>query len=118
MKAQFAEVLSALAGALIFNGTISAGYSQVIPNQPIAKKVLKMNKNAAATIPRVPLVFEVVPARMAIEAAMPAAPNIISDLRPNFSIVKTAIQEARKYSVSLAAASIRDKNGLRPIYCS
>lgn len=33
-----------------------------------------------------------------IENDMPVAPNIISCRLPNFSIVKTAIQEARKYS--------------------
>lgn len=33
-----------------------------------------------------------------MENDMPAAPNIMSCRRPNFSMVKTAIHEARKYS--------------------
>ena len=51
LNAQFALVLNAFAGARIFNGTISAGYNHVMPNQPTAKKVLKTNKNNACTIP-------------------------------------------------------------------
>lgn len=38
---------SAFVGARIRRGTISAGYSQVIPNQPKAKKVLKTNRKTA-----------------------------------------------------------------------
>jgi hypothetical protein len=44
---QLDEVERALAGARIFKGTISAGYSQVMPSQPIAKKVLKTKRNTA-----------------------------------------------------------------------
>lgn len=51
---QLAEVDNAFAGARIRKGTISAGYSQVIPSHPIAKKVLKMKRKRAATMP-VPL---------------------------------------------------------------
>lgn len=36
--------------------------------------------------------------RWTMENDMPAAPNIMSCRRPNFSMVKTAIHEARKYS--------------------
>jgi hypothetical protein len=35
---------------------------------------------------------------------MPAAPKVINLRRPTFSMVKTAIQEAMKYSVPLQAA--------------
>jgi hypothetical protein len=62
--------------------------------------------------------WEVVPARIAIDAAMPTDPNSISCLRPNFSMVKTAIQLAAKYSVPLAAARSRERVGSRPILCS
>ena len=75
-------------------GTISAGYNQVIPSHPIAKNVLKMKRKRAATMP-VPLpvyLFYIalswqpsrsfVQSRMrtmiasiAIENAIPAAPN-------------------------------------------
>lgn len=51
---QLAEVDNAFAGARIRKGTISAGYSQVIPSHPIAKNVLKMKRKRAATMP-VPL---------------------------------------------------------------
>lgn len=51
LKAQFALVLSAFAGARILRGTISAGYNHVMPSQPIAKKVLKRKRKRAATIP-------------------------------------------------------------------
>lgn len=50
-RTQFADVDNAFAGARIRKGTISAGYSHVIPSQPMAKKVLKMKRNEAATIP-------------------------------------------------------------------
>lgn len=53
LKAQFALVLNAFAGARILKGTISAGYSHVMPSQPIAKKVLKRKRKRAATIPEV-----------------------------------------------------------------
>lgn len=48
---QFAEVANALAGARMRKGTTSAGYSQVMPSQPTAKKVLKRKRNKAATMP-------------------------------------------------------------------
>lgn len=51
---QLADVDNAFAGARIRRGTISAGYSQVIPSHPIAKKVLKIKRKRAATMP-VPL---------------------------------------------------------------
>lgn len=44
-------VANALVGARIRKGTISAGYSQVIPSQPIAKKVLKTKRKIACPIP-------------------------------------------------------------------
>lgn len=39
LKAQLALVDKALLGARIRRGTISAGYSHVIPSQPMAKKL-------------------------------------------------------------------------------
>lgn len=41
----------ALVGARIRSGTISAGYSQVIPSQPMAKNVLKTKRKTACPIP-------------------------------------------------------------------
>jgi hypothetical protein len=89
--------------------TISAGYSQVIPNQPKAKKVLKTNKNTAAAIPGLLSPSKlVVMAKTIIEIDIPAAPINISGRRPTFSIMKMGIRDARKYSVPLQAARIRD----------
>jgi hypothetical protein len=46
---------------------------------------------------------------------MPAAPNIIRERRPNFSIVKMAIQDAIQYSVPLQAERRRLRKGERPM---
>lgn len=78
-----------------------------MPNHPTAKKELKMKRKAAAAIPVLVPTTEVVPASIAIDAACPAAPNSIKRRRPNFSMVKIAIQDAMKYSVPLQAASSR-----------
>lgn len=56
------------------------------------------------------------PAKIAMDPAIPAAPKSISDRRPNFSIVYTAIQEAKKYSVPFAAARIRAVVPPNPMY--
>lgn len=42
---------SALVGARIRSGTISAGYNHVIPSQPMAKKVLNTKRKTACAIP-------------------------------------------------------------------
>lgn len=57
----------------------------------------------------------VAPARIAMEIDMPVAPKIIKERRPNFSIVKMAIQLAIQYSVPLQADKRRLKKGERPI---
>ena len=72
---QFADVESAFAGARIFNGTISAGYSQVMPSQPIAKKVLKMKRKSAATMPVFLPPKLLMTASITIEKDWPAAPK-------------------------------------------
>lgn len=114
---QFAVVEIALAGARIDRGVISAGYNHVMPSQPIAKKLLNTKRKTAATIPFVVPPDALVPARTAIDAAWPAAPNSIKDLRPKRSIVKTATQEAIKYSVPFRAASRRLRKPERPMRC-
>jgi hypothetical protein len=65
-------------GARILSGTISDGYSHVIPNHPMAKKVLKTNRKTAAAIPLPVLLTEVVPASTAIEIDCPTAPKSIN----------------------------------------
>jgi hypothetical protein len=116
---QFAVVLIAFAGALILSGVISAGYNHVIPNHPIAKKLLNTNRKTVASSPKLALSMLLkAPARMAMEADMPAAPNIMRERRPNFSIVKMAIQDAIQYSVPLQAERRRDRKGERPMLFS
>ena len=115
LNAQFADVLTAFAGARMRSGTISAGYSHVIPSQPMAKKVLKIKRKAAAMMPGAVPPILVITARMIIEADMPAAPKSMSLRLPTFSMMNTAIQDARKYSVPLQAARMREMNGVRPI---
>lgn len=44
-------VASAFVGARIRSGTISAGYSHVIPSQPMAKNVLKTKRKTAWPTP-------------------------------------------------------------------
>lgn len=112
---QFADVDSAEEGALMRNGTISLGYSQVIPSQPIAKKVLKTKRKTAATTPGPDPPTDVTAANTTIDNDIPTAPNSINGRLPIFSIRNTGIQDARKYSVPLQAARTRDKNGDSPI---
>lgn len=109
LKIQLAVVEIALAGARIDSGVTSAGYSHVMPSQPTAKKELKTNKKTAAAMPALLLTSEnlLVAASTTIEPDMPTAPKSINLRRPNFSIVKMAIQEAMKYSVPFNAASRR-----------
>jgi hypothetical protein len=113
---QFAVVEIAFAGARIDNGVISAGYNHVIPSQPMAKKELNTKRKTVASSPKLALLMLLrAPARMAMEADMPAAPNIIKDRRPNFSMVKMAIQDAIQYSVPLQAERRRLRKGDRPM---
>lgn len=97
-------------------------HSQVMPSQPMAKKELKTNRNAAATIPAAVLRFssvlpsftELTAARTTMDKDMPTAPKSMSERRPNFSMMKTGTQEIKKYSVPLQAARMREIVGSRP----
>lgn len=90
----------------------------------MAKKVLKTKRNTVAVTPYVVLSLgaplgsvvpvDTVPARMAIDAIMPKAPNSIRVRRPVLSISGRATKEAKKYSVPLAAANSRDISELKP----
>lgn len=117
LKIQFAVVEMAFAGARIASGVISAGYSQVMPSHPTAKKELKTNKKMAAVMPAPLLTSEylLVTASTTIESDMPTAPKIISLRRPILSIVKMAIKEAIKYSVPFSAARSRLRKFERPM---
>lgn len=107
----------ALAGARIAKGVISAGYSQVMPNQPTAKNELKTNRKTAAVMPAPLLTSEylLVAARTTIDNDMPTAPKIINLRRPILSMVKMAMSDAMKYSVPLSAARSRLVKLERPI---
>lgn len=84
----------------------------------MAKKVLKTKRNTVAVTPYVVLSegaplgsvvpVETLPARTAMDAIMPKAPNSMSVRRPVFSISGSATSDARKYSVPLHAANRRD----------
>jgi hypothetical protein len=117
LKIQFAVVAIALAGARIASGVISAGYSQVMPNHPTAKKELKTNRKTAAAIPALLFasLYAVVVARTIIEADIPMAPRSMSLRRPILSMVNTATHEAMKYSVPFRAASSRLMKGDKPM---
>ena len=70
LKAQFALVYRALAGARICRGTISAGWSQVMTSHPTAKNVLNMKRKAATTIRGAVPPTLVMTTRMIMEASM------------------------------------------------
>lgn len=48
---QLPDVDTALAGTRIRSGTISAGYSQVMPSHPTAKHVLNAKRNTIEVMP-------------------------------------------------------------------
>jgi hypothetical protein len=82
----------------------------------MAKKELKTKRKTVARRPKLVLpMLLVAPARTAMDIDMPAAPNIIKERRPNFSIVKMAIQLAIQYSVPLHADKRRLRKGERPM---
>lgn len=116
LNIQLAVVEMAFAGARMDKGVISAGYNHVMPSQPMAKKELKTKRKTVARRPKLVLpMLLVAPARTAMDIDMPAAPNIIKERRPNFSIVKMAIQLAIQYSVPLHADKRRLRKGERPM---
>lgn len=116
LNIQLAVVEMAFAGARMDRGVISAGYNHVMPSQPMAKKELKTKRKTVARRPKLVLpMLLVAPARTAMDIDIPAAPNIIKERRPNFSIVKMAIQLAIQYSVPLHADKRRLRKGERPM---
>ena len=116
LNIQLAVVEMAFAGARMDKGVISAGYNHVMPSQPMAKKELKTKRKTVARRPKLVLpMLLVAPARTAMDIDIPAAPNIIKERRPNFSIVKMAIQLAIQYSVPLHADKRRLRKGERPM---
>lgn len=91
----------------------------------MAKNVLKTKRKTVAVTPYVVDRFgapvsgsvvpvDTVPASIAIDAAMPKAPNSMSLRRPVRSMSGKATSDARKYSVPFAAARSRDMAGLNP----
>ena len=78
------------------------------------KNRLKTKRKRAATMPVGLETVLVQPATTAIDTACPAAPQIISLRRPNFSMVKIATIDAKKHSVPFKAARRRDVKGESP----
>jgi hypothetical protein len=72
---------------------------------------------AAATMPGPVPPILVITASNTILRLIPTAPKSIRVRRPNLSMVKTAIQDAAKYSVPFPAAKSRDFKLESPI-CS
>ena len=106
---QHDAVLSAFAGARLLRPTISAAYNHVMPSQPAAKNELNTNSMmhemiwAAALPERLPMI-----ASRTIEMHCPKAPTSMSFRRPTRSMTKMAMRLARKYSVPLHAATMRN----------
>jgi len=96
LEIQLADVERPFARARIRRGTISAGYSQDIPSQPMAKKELNKKRQAQEIQPGVlpPILFwdiKFIPARRAMEQAHPVEPTSISVRRPNFLLIVSFI---------------------------
>ena len=88
-----------------------------MPSHPMAKHVLNKNRKTVSAMPAFvlpPAARLSVTASTIIQIDMPAAPKIISLRRPIFSMVKTAIHEAMKYSVPLHAAMSLALKALNP----
>ena len=89
--------------------TISAGYNHVMPSQPRAKNELNTNSRmqemiCAAPFPeRLPSI-----ASRTKEMVCPKEPMSMSLRRPTRSMMKMAMRLARKYSVPLHAATMRE----------
>jgi len=77
-----------------------------------------MSRDAAAKIPAAAPPCQSVIVRTTILKLIPTAPMSMSGQCPILSIVKTGINEARKYSVPLQAARIRARKPLSPIWFS
>jgi len=116
---------SALAGPLIRSPTISAGfapqnqmdqkstfckhtYNQVIPSHPTAKKELNTKRRTALITRAAELLILPNTARKIMVMVCPADPKNINLRRPTLSIRTMATNDARKYSVALHAAMMRD----------
>jgi len=84
--------------ARIRSGVISAGYSQVIPNQPTENQELNKNSMRTDTTCAAVLVGTISyrPARMAIVAPIKIAVHNMSLRRPNRSITKIEMAAVRK----------------------
>jgi hypothetical protein len=80
----------ALAGARILNGVTSAGYSQVIPSQPMENHVLNKNSMRTEKICATLDVSSYKPARMAMVPACKTVVQSIRGRRPSLSMMKRA----------------------------
>lgn len=90
LKSQLEAVDRALAGARILNGVTSAGYSQVIPSQPMENHVLNKNSMRTEKICATLDVSSYKPARMAMVPACKTVVQSIRGRRPSLSMMKSA----------------------------
>lgn len=90
LKSQLEAVDRALAGARILNGVTSAGYSQVIPSQPMENHVLNKNSMRTEKIWATLDVSLYSPARMAMVPACKTVVQSIRGRRPSLSMMKRA----------------------------
>jgi hypothetical protein len=96
-------------------GVISAGYSHVTPNHPIANAVSYTNMNTVATMAGLRLesvACDKEAPMTSSEIASPPAPNIIRLRRPKRSTTKRASQATMKYSVRRQAVMKRENLAL------
>lgn len=85
-----------------------------MPSHPTAKKVLKAKRSTQLTIFAAGVSTAPRTASKTIVKVCVIAPNIISFRRPTRSMRTIAMKEARKYSVPLHAARIRDLTSEMP----
>lgn len=89
-------------------------YNQVIPSHPTAKNELKTNSKIALMTLAAELSMLPKIARRIIVIVCPTDPKNINFRLPTRSISAIAIKDARKYSVPLHAAIMRDLTSEMP----
>jgi hypothetical protein len=116
-QSQFEAVDKAFAGARIRRGVTSAGYNQVIPNQPIENQVLKRKRHKTEITWAAVLSFPTEmyrPARTTNVAPMAIEVEIINFLRPSRSMRRRATRLIISGWVWRQVGDVRCKE----VYCS
>jgi hypothetical protein len=109
----------AVMGTRALKGAISEAYRNVNPRNPVGKNSENMKMKAPAVPEAARLViFDDVPAMIAMQMPMPAAENIINLRRPKRSTVSTPIGEQIVCHVNTAAPRILETLLVKPRPCS